>query len=80
MHHRRARNEAERADIPNGYERSKRVYRARYGQEPPEELWGPTMKVTFIMQWHLVTLAWYDTWEECNESCAGGGEGPSKVP
>lgn len=42
MHHRRARNEAERADIPNGYERSKRVYRARYGQEPPDELWGPT--------------------------------------
>ena len=33
---------------------------------------SPCMKPTFIRRWHLVTLAWYDTWEECNESCAGG--------
>lgn len=40
LHHRRARNAKEYADIPTAYRRTQEAYRARFGLEPPEQFWG----------------------------------------
>merc|ERR1712232_106678 len=42
LHHRRARSAADVAEIPLGYERSKRAYAIRFGKEPPAQYWGET--------------------------------------